>query len=111
AYNTNDIVLKDINFNINPGEFIGTIGENGAGKSTTIKIILELNEQQKDAVNIEKEKKLSYIPKRQIIYEEMTLWEHIELCAVSYHVKNWALESERLVTLFNLKESVYKYRK
>jgi len=111
AYNTNDIVLKDINFNINPGEFIGLIGENGAGKSTTIKIILGLNEQQKDAVNIEKEKKLSYIPERPIIYEEMTLWEHIELCAASYHLKNWELEAERLVTLFNLKESVYKYPK
>src|SRR5690625_6751747 len=111
AYNTNDIVLKDINYNINPGEFIGLIGENGAGKSTTIKIILGLNEQQKDAVNIEKEKKLSYIPERPIIYEEMTLWEHIELCAASYHLKNWELEAERLVTLFNLKESVYKYPK
>src|SRR5699024_1562330 len=111
AYKTNDIELKDINFNINPGEFIGLIGENGAGKSTKIKIILVWNEQQKNEENIEKEKKLSYVPERPIIYEEMTLWEQIELCAASYHLKNWELEADRLVTLFNLKESVYKYPK
>lgn len=32
-------VLKDINFTIHKGEFIGYIGANGAGKSTTIKLL------------------------------------------------------------------------
>jgi ABC-2 type transport system ATP-binding protein len=31
--------LKDITFNIEPGEIVGYIGPNGAGKSTTIKIM------------------------------------------------------------------------
>ncbi|MBM7568228.1 ABC transporter ATP-binding protein [Paenibacillus sacheonensis] len=31
--------VADINFNIEPGEFVGYIGPNGAGKSTTIKML------------------------------------------------------------------------
>lgn len=34
--------VKDVNFNIEEGELIGYIGENGAGKSTTIKMLTGL---------------------------------------------------------------------
>lgn len=36
-------VLEDLNFSIKKGSFHAFIGENGAGKSTTIKIIAGLN--------------------------------------------------------------------
>ena len=32
----NYTILQDINFTINPGEFVGIIGPNGAGKSTSV---------------------------------------------------------------------------
>ena len=31
--------VKSINFEINDGEIVGFLGENGAGKSTTLKVI------------------------------------------------------------------------
>lgn len=34
--------LKDINFTVKEGEFIGVIGENGSGKTTLIKIIADI---------------------------------------------------------------------
>ena len=39
--------LKDIMFDVHPGEVFGFIGPNGAGKSTTIKHIIGLLTPQK----------------------------------------------------------------
>lgn len=36
----NTLVLKDISFQVQPGEFIGIIGPNGGGKTTLLKLIL-----------------------------------------------------------------------
>lgn len=45
GYNANKPVIKNIDFTVEPGEIVGLIGLNGAGKSTTIKHILGLLEQ------------------------------------------------------------------
>ncbi len=37
-----EIILKDINFSVNPLDFIGIIGPNGGGKTTLVKLILGL---------------------------------------------------------------------
>lgn len=35
-------VLKDFSFQINAGDFVGVIGESGAGKSTILNLIFRL---------------------------------------------------------------------
>lgn len=41
-----DKILKDINFSVDEGDFVGVIGPSGAGKSTLLKCINRLNEPQ-----------------------------------------------------------------
>lgn len=58
------VVLKDVSFNVPAGAIVGFIGNNGAGKSTTFKAVLELIHKESGTVklfgkeNLNKEVKL-----------------------------------------------------
>ncbi len=45
-------VLRDVNFTLKKGDFLGIIGANGAGKSTLIKIILKLLPYDKGKITL-----------------------------------------------------------
>lgn len=87
-------VIKDINLEIKPGEALGLIGLNGAGKSTTIKHILGLLRPQKGKIILNDvvltqqptkfKREVAYIPETPILYPELTLKEHLELTMLSY---------------------------
>ena len=44
GYSSKDLVLKNINLEINEGEFVAILGHNGSGKSTLAKILVGLND-------------------------------------------------------------------
>lgn len=107
-------VIKDINLEIKPGEALGLIGLNGAGKSTTIKHILGLLRPQKgrillNDVNLAMQptkfkRQVAYIPETPVLYPELTLKEHLELTMLSYHLdekKAWQ-HAHELLKMFRL---------
>ena len=107
-------VLKDISFSVQPGEMVGLIGLNGAGKSTTIKHIIGLLEQKKGSITIndlslkknteEYRKQIGFIPETPSLYEELTLREHIEVTAMAYDMPiDIAMQrAEKLLHTFRL---------
>ena len=89
-------VIKDISFDINNGELVGLIGLNGAGKSTTIKHIIGLMDPFSGQMTLDGQalkenpslyrKKIGFIPETPLLYDELTLKEHIEITAMAYDV-------------------------
>ena len=55
GYSSKKLVLKNINLEINEGEFVAILGHNGSGKSTLAKILVGLNDihynQTKELIN------------------------------------------------------------
>ncbi|QYN56899.1 ABC transporter ATP-binding protein [Lactobacillus panisapium] len=111
-------VIKDINLEIQPGEALGIIGLNGAGKSTTIKHILGLLRPQKGKIVLnsvelikqptEFKRQIAYIPEVPVLYEELTLKEHLELTMMSYQLdakKAWRRANE-LLKMFRLDDKL-----
>jgi ABC-2 type transport system ATP-binding protein len=94
---TNENVLNDISFTVNEKEIVGLIGLNGAGKSTTIKHIIGLMEPRKGTIFIngktfqqqpdDYRKQFTYIPEMPLLYEELTLEEHLQLTAMAYGIE------------------------
>jgi len=65
-------VLSDISFSVDAGDYIGLVGPNGSGKTTVIKIILGLLQQEKgtvtlfgsDATEFRERHKIGYLPQK-----------------------------------------------
>ncbi|MDE4084114.1 ABC transporter ATP-binding protein [Planococcus maritimus] len=95
-------VLKDVSFSIEKGELVGLIGLNGAGKSTTIKHIIGIMQPKSGTIRLNGRtfeedidayrSAFSYIPETPVLYEELTLREHLELTAMAYGLEQNVFE-------------------
>ncbi|MFT9849205.1 ABC transporter ATP-binding protein [Aneurinibacillus sp. REN35] len=109
-------VIHDVTFTVYPHEMVGLIGLNGAGKSTTIKHILGLLQASEGAVRIHNQtlqeapeayrSSYTYVPESPLVYEDLTLWEHMELTAMAYGLDRSAFEERigPLLVEFNMKD-------
>ncbi|MED4238176.1 ABC transporter ATP-binding protein [Priestia megaterium] len=96
-------VLKDVSFDVNTGELVGLIGLNGAGKSTTIKHIIGLMEAKKGSVSINNKtfqqdptgyrSQFTFIPETPVLYDELTLKEHLDMTAMAYGLEPQTYEA------------------
>ena len=80
---------KDITFEVGKGEIFGLLGTNGAGKSTTIKMLCGLLKPTRGSIkiggiNIQKmplkaKSMMGYLPENPLIYDRLTGAETLEL--------------------------------
>ena len=89
-------VLKNVSLTVPKGQLVGLIGLNGAGKSTTINHIIGLLKPHQGEIKLngltlkenaqDYKKSLAYIPESPVLYEELTLKEHIDLTLAAYEL-------------------------
>lgn len=102
-------VIQDLSFTIGQGELVGLIGLNGAGKSTTIKHIIgtllpQSGDIRLNGVTLKQDvdqyrSSFSYIPETPVLYDELTLKEHLQLTAMAYGLDEATLEARSQLLL------------
>ncbi len=105
---------KDIDFSVADGEIVGLIGENGAGKSTTIKSIVGILpfKEGQIVVNgfdvnkepIQAKQTVGYVPDDHAVYEKLTGREYANYIGSLYGVPKEQKEEliEYYANMFNL---------
>ena len=83
----NTTVVQGLNLQINQGEIVGIIGHNGAGKSTTMKMIAGLIEPTSGDIrvmgqdmvkhSIKVKQRIGYLPEESPLYEAMTAQQYL----------------------------------
>ncbi|MGN1401435.1 MAG: ABC transporter ATP-binding protein [Bacillus sp. (in: firmicutes)] len=104
GYNKN-LVLNNVSFEVESGQLVGLIGLNGAGKSTTIKHIIGTMEPKRGSITINDlslsgdleayRKQFTYVPETPVLYEELTLEEHLRMTAMAYDIPEEEYESRK----------------
>lgn len=117
-YYNNDLALKDINLEINKGEFIAIIGESGSGKSTLLSILSTLLSPSSGELTFEdmKYKDIKNIDKfRQInigfIFQFHYLIDYLDI-KDNLKIANEKASNEEIINLLDLldiKELLTKY--
>jgi len=85
------VLFKDVNISFTPGNCYGLIGANGSGKSTFLKVLSGDIESNTGEINIEPNKRLSFLEQDQFKYDK----EYVKDLVIMGHQKLFHLSKER----------------
>lgn len=92
------LAVSDLSFQVHPGEIVGLVGANGAGKTTSLRAITGILKPSGGRVTIgghdiqnepiEAKRMFAYIPDTVHPYELLTVTEHLHFVALTYRIPN-----------------------
>lgn len=112
------VAVRNLNLEVRPGEIMGIIGHNGAGKSSTLKMIAGLIAPSSGLVQVmghdmslrrgtpAVKKKVGFLPEESALYANMTVLEYLTFFAELYQLPKKASQAriDELLTGLNLPE-------
>lgn len=112
--------LKNVSFEINKGEIVGFLGQNGAGKTTMMRILTSYlpvtsgevivagQEVSKNSLAIRK--KIGYLPETPPLYSNMTVSDYLTFAAQLKDIpaKQQGVQMNKVLEECNLKDVQYK---
>ncbi len=112
------VAVDDISFELRPGEIFGFLGQNGAGKSTTIKCLTGILPFDSGKIEIcgydivkepiKAKMNMGYVPDNHSVYEKLTGREYVNFVADLYNVPTDLRREriERFAELFKLQAAM-----
>jgi len=117
-YPNNVKALEGISFNVNPGEICGYIGSNGAGKSTTIKILCGMLQATSGSAilkgfNVSEtpnkvKRLLGYVPESGDLFLSLSPYDFLEFVCKMYEMEKSVYQKRiySFMEMFELKNEV-----
>jgi ABC-type multidrug transport system ATPase subunit len=81
-------VLRGASLEVQPGELVGLVGENGSGKSVLMQVIVGL--LARDGGSVARPERLGYCPQLPLVWDKLTVAEHFDLFATAYGMSEQA---------------------
>jgi len=108
------VALGELDLEIGEGEFIALVGPNGAGKSTLLACVAGLLEPSEGEVkvlgynagSIPARAATSYLGDEPVLYDDLSLEEHLEYVARLHGLEDWERPAADLVHRLGLEERV-----
>ncbi|MEG1350917.1 MAG: ABC transporter ATP-binding protein [Bacilli bacterium] len=113
----NNIILKDVSFNIEKGKVLALLGPNGAGKSTTMNILANILMKTSGEIILDNNKNLNYIKEHigivfqnNTLDDELTVFENLYYRGLLYNINKKDL-IHNIISLTNeLEMNDYLYK-
>ncbi|MEQ8199028.1 MAG: metal ABC transporter ATP-binding protein [Clostridiaceae bacterium] len=108
--NAEPYILNDINLTIKNGEYMSILGDNGCGKSTLIKLILNILSPSKGSITVSSER-IGYVPQKSdfinsqfpiTVYEMLTTYSKL----LKIKDKDIVLKSLEMIDMLKYKDSL-----
>ena len=112
--------VKSINFELKDGEIVGFLGANGAGKSTTLKVMtgyltpttgnVYVNDLDIQSNTLEIQKQIGYLPELNPLYSEMRVYDLLEFTGNIRNITGKAFKNSlaRVVEQCGLKGVIHR---
>lgn len=108
------VAVKDLSFQVFPGQILGVIGPNGAGKTTTMRAIsgilpptagrLAVGGLNVEDHPVEVKRQLAYVPDDPQLFHQLSVADHLAFTASVYEVSDADIVAEKLLHDFQLYE-------
>lgn len=112
--------VKDVSFNVRPGEIFGLLGPNGSGKTTSIRVLLDIYQSDRGSVEIlggpmteAKLNKIGYLPEERGLYQDVEFIRNLTYLATLKNMTKEVIEQKLPIWLerFDLSEHQKKKTK
>jgi len=102
--------LGPVDLEIRAGDLVALVGHNGSGKSTLMRLAAGLLDPSDGTISVgehpagsvEARALISYVPDAPVLYDDLSVWEHLEYLAGLNGVAGWAETAEDLLQRFGL---------
>jgi ABC-type multidrug transport system ATPase subunit len=99
------VALHDFSTSVDEGELVILVGHNGSGKSTLLGMVSGILEPTKGKVwvtgavpgSLDARAAVSYVPDNPVLYDDLSVWEHIAYVAALHGSTDWEERAQPLL--------------